>query len=603
MLIFLIGSGLTYSQEINEILSSDEYIWGKGVSQSYETASKQAIDDLISKISVEVSSSYVSHIIDKGDSIKELTELRIKTYSTSHLEGTETHVEVDEKSGATTVYRYIKKKNLDKIFENRKHKILSFVDCGYKAETNLKIGDALRYYYWALVLLRTHPEYNSLKYTIEGQSEMLLSTILYQRLNDLLDNLDITVHQVLKEPEKDQITYTLSINYNGHPVENIDYKYFSGNQYIGPIGAKDGFGFVELFGNYATSTARIRILVEYKYENKSHYDSELMNVMQNTPPPPAFKKSVHWLSLPEKADIPRMEAKKGNLQYRAPQQKNIHIKDYKKIIEDIGKAIEKNDAYSIRDYFTDDGYDMYHKLIHNGNVKVLPLRDTINIVEVNNEYIVRSLPMMFSYHNNSRKFLEDVVFTFNKDQKIDAVSFALGKKAIDDIMNKPEPWGTLEERYLLIQFMEYYKTAYALKRIDYIESIFAENALIIVGHVFKNDDKPMDQLYGRLGNERVEYIYHSKQSYIKALRNVFNSNEFVNIQFEENEVSRTNRIEDKVYGIQIAQHYYSSTYADKGYLFLLIDMNDTMNPKIYVRSWQPEKDPNGNIIGLTDFHF
>jgi hypothetical protein len=61
--------------------------------------------------------------------------------------------------------------------------------------------------------------------------------------------------------------------------------------------------------------------------------------------------------------------------------------------------------------------------------------------------------------------------------------------------------------------------------------------------------------------------------------------------------------DDKVYGIQIAQHYHSSNYADKGYLFLMLDLNDTLNPRIYVRSWQPEKNPDGSIIGLADFHF
>ncbi len=598
---FLFAFILGYGQSVDEIMHSGQYLWGMGVSGSYETASKHALDDLISKISVEVKSSFENYVREENDSIRELTKTMVKTYSTGHLEGTESRVQEDEETGKTTVYRYIKKDNLDKIFENRKHKVLTYVDLGFRAEEKLKIGDALRNYYHALVLLRSLPDYNSLNYAFEGQPEMLLSAQLQQRLNDLLDNLDIRVHKVLNEPGKERVTYTISINYDGRPVGNLDYMYFAGNQYIGPIGAKDGYGEVELFGNYATSTERIRILVEYKYQNTS--DSELMNVMQNTPPPPDFKKSAHWLYLPQNDDISRLQAKRSSLRYHAPQQKDIHVRDYKRIVEDIGKAIEEEDAGPTREYFTEEGYAMYNKLIRNGNAKVLPLQDTIRIVEVNGEVIVRSLPMVFSHSNNSRKFLEDVVFTFNKDRKVDAVSFALSERAINDIMNKPEPWGTLEERYLLVQFMEYYKTAYCLKRLDYIESVFADNALIIVGHVFEKDDKPLDAMYMNLGGEKVRYIRHTKESYIRALRNVFQSNEFVNIHFEDNEVSRTNRLDDKVYGIQIAQHYYSSTYADKGYLFLMIDLNDTMNPKIYVRSWQPEKNPDGSIIGLRDFHF
>jgi len=84
------------------------------------------------------------------------------------------------------------------------------------------------------------------------------------------------------------------------------------------------------------------------------------------------------------------------------------------------------------------------------------------------------------------------------------------------------------------------------------------------------------------------------------LHRVFSSNEFINIHFEENIVKKVNG-PDKIYGIQIKQDYYSTTYADKGYLFLMIDLNDSLNPKIYVRTWQPEKDSDGSIFGLEDF--
>ena len=53
--------------------------------------------------------------------------------------------------------------------------------------------------------------------------------------------------------------------------------------------------------------------------------------------------------------------------------------------------------------------------------------------------------------------------------------------------------------------------------------------------------------------------------------------------------------------MQIKQNYYSSNYADQGYLFLMIDLGNKTEPKIYVRSWQPEKNSDGSIIGINDF--
>jgi hypothetical protein len=147
--------------------------------------------------------------------------------------------------------------------------------------------------------------------------------------------------------------------------------------------------------------------------------------------------------------------------------------------------------------------------------------------------------------------------------------------------------------------MENYQTAYCLKRLDYIEKIFAENALIIVGSVIK-EAEPIEGMYKKIGTDRIKYIELNKEEYVDRLKKVFNSNEFVNINFEENIVKKVNG-DEKIYGIQIKQDYYSATYADKGYLFLMIDLNDSINPKIYVRTWQPEKNPDGSVYGLNDF--
>ena len=55
------------------------------------------------------------------------------------------------------------------------------------------------------------------------------------------------------------------------------------------------------------------------------------------------------------------------------------------------------------------------------------------------------------------------------------------------------------------------------------------------------------------------------------------------------------------------QGWRSDTYSDIGYVFLLIDFKDEMNPMIHVRTWQPEKFddgtavPESKIFSLSDF--
>ena len=209
--------------------------------------------------------------------------------------------------------------------------------------------------------------------------------------------------------------------------------------------------------------------------------------------------------------------------------------------------------------------------------------------------MVRAIPMIFTFENNDRQFIEDVTFTINAENKIDNISFSLSNIALDDIMSHSR-WPE-ENKLQLIQFMENYKTAYALERVEYIESIFSDDALIIIGRILEKAE-PLDGMYVGFKKD-VEYIRLSKAEYMDRLRTVFSQNEFVNIQFEGNEVRKKNNSNE--YGIQIIQNYYSTNYADKGYLFLYIDMRDSLNPRILVRSWQPRKNIDGTLPGLSDF--
>ena len=87
---------------------------------------------------------------------------------------------------------------------------------------------------------------------------------------------------------------------------------------------------------------------------------------------------------------------------------------------------------------------------------------------------------------------------------------------------------------------------------------------------------------------------------MKKLKYSFDSKEFINIRFADNIVRRSGK-SNNIYGIQIRQDYFSTNYGDTGYLFLLVDLTDTLKPQIHVRTWQPEKNPDGSIYGLSDF--
>ncbi len=630
-----------YSQSVSEIKESGRYIWGLGEGANYDEADKNALDDLISKISVQVESKFENLKEEVDFDMKEYTRKVVKTYSNIELRYAQ-NIIIQENRKKTVVLRYIGKGNLNKMFFDRRNKILEYAFSAIEAEKDLRLSDALRQYYWSLVLLRSHPDMNNINIKLEDGDRILL-TFLLNKINHVLSDIDIALIEIDYNKKEDRKTIVLSLTSNGKNVSDVDYYYYTGNTYSALCSAKDGIGIVDLFGEPSRELRTIRLRIEYDYDNKCKYDFELAEVMRSTDPPPYFRKAEHLIMLPEtKREEKKITRPNKPIEYEAvtanepeskiittapaeteaesdkepeteseatevkpgrkdkPKSKDVNF--YKKTLEDIVQNIELGRHETNVDKFTYEGYQMYERLIRSGDVKVLGISDTLRLFDIGDEVMVRSVPMAFSYNNNNRLFVEQVVFTFNADKKIDALAFAISDIAIADIVRKPAIWGTLEEKYLIIKFMEYYKTAYCLKRIDYIESIFADNALIIVGHVFQQGE-PLDNMYLKIGDTRVKYIKHTKESYIRALRKVFRSNEFVNIQFEDNEVKKVNNVDDKTYGIQIKQHYYSSNYADVGYLFLMIDLNKKEEPKIYVRTWQPEKFEDGSIFGLQDFHF
>jgi hypothetical protein len=267
-------------------------------------------------------------------------------------------------------------------------------------------------------------------------------------------------------------------------------------------------------------------------------------------------------------------------------------------LNQIMDALESENFLLADTLFTDEGREIFQKLVNYGNAKRLPITTEISIKKINENTLVRSVPFVFNFSNNNRKFIENLSFSFDEKGKVNNLSFSLNDLSLKGILRHTK-WSDAS-KWHIIDFVENYKTAYALERIDYIDAIFDNNALIIVGKRLEQAE-PINDIYkAALSNSQFQFVHVSKKEYIDRLKNVFGANEFVNIQFEECTIKKRDR-SSEVYGIQLAQNYFSTNYADRGYLFLMIDVGNPAKPKIYVRSWQPEKNDDGSIMGLGAF--
>ena len=138
-----------------------------------------------------------------------------------------------------------------------------------------------------------------------------------------------------------------------------------------------------------------------------------------------------------------------------------------------------------------------------------------------------------------------------------------------------------------------------MKRLDYLESIYSDDALIIVGHVVKRTVVP-DKPQFNLSENEVRLMKYDKERYFQNLTRTFKSQEYINLRFAETDFTRARTTSDReVYGVRLLQEYYSTTYGDIGYLFLLVDLTDE-KPVIHVRAWQPDEVDLDKLMGIKD---
>ena len=87
--------------------------------------------------------------------------------------------------------------------------------------------------------------------------------------------------------------------------------------------------------------------------------------------------------------------------------------------------------------------------------------------------------------------------------------------------------------------------------------------------------------------QEIEYLKLNKEEYMKRLERIFGSNEWINIDFANVEISQHAK-SHTTYGLGMLQDYSSQHYGDNGYLFLIVDIEDHEKPTIYLRVWTPE---------------
>lgn len=595
-LLLLVAPLALLAQSWDNIQRSGEFFYGVGHGNSEAEATRVAMSEVMNMIAVNVSSDFTLLTDETNDNGEIDHKERIISSLNSISQASLTNVQkwvVDGTAPDYTVRCYIKKDELARIYDGRINKAKDLVVKADEALGKRKLDMALQYYYWAYALVC------SLQYPNEVKDEQgrLFITELPMKIREALDGVEVEI------VKRDGVYIELLFKYNGEPVSGIGFNFNDGRS-VNRMDAKDGIGFMELTPGFDKEFFHIDI--EYEHKELARGDAE-MNSVLSVITKRNFREANHTLRAPaDETEMMSEERLREALNMAVSHSNANEIKsteaqvakadDYKAVVDRIIEAVMENRYSDVTDLFTLDGLEVFNELVAYGTGRVVGVPDVKIFKSTDGRAVARGLQMAFSFKRGTKtSFVEDVVFTFNKEGKIENVAFGLGKDSTNDIMCKDASGWDDMTREMVMEFLENYKTAYCLKRLDYIETIFSDDAVIITGNVVKRKPASASQNEREIsikGNEIITYNRQTKDEYIGRLKNVFRRNEFINIHFTNNEVQWLEKIDNKrVYAIQIGQEYNSTSYADMGYLFLLVDMTKREEPLIRVRTWQPHETP------------
>lgn len=208
-------------------------------------------------------------------------------------------------------------------------------------------------------------------------------------------------------------------------------------------------------------------------------------------------------------------------------------------------------------------------------------------------YEMRNIPVYF-LDPNGEELYEEGVLQFSPSGEISEFRIGLTAHRYQELLREGEDDIDRANREQILTFVEEFRTSYNRKDIDFLNTVFSDQALIIVGRVIQSTGERSAY------ENQVEFLQFNKEEYIERLRHLFRINEWIEVGFEEVEITRHPRF-DEIYGVSLTQYYNSSIYSDVGYLFLLIDFKLPEEPMIHVRTWQPTREsPENQKFSIGD---
>jgi len=276
-------------------------------------------------------------------------------------------------------------------------------------------------------------------------------------------------------------------------------------------------------------------------------------------------------------------------------------------LTEVVNALETGHLESVRGDFTQAGYEAGTALLAKVRIENAEFTHRTRILQRPAEHLleVRDIHVRVAMEGTRGDPNQFMVFRLTQDALlIEDMLFSVEAWHYRELIEKGRDLKDLPLRQRIVNFLEIFRTAYNRKDLSYLNKVYSDDALIIVGRVLQQKpegEKVSEMLHHTKWNsKRIEFLRLSKEEYLGRLANIFQQNAFVRVEFDSIRIEQRENF-PQLYGVNVKQRWYSSTYADTGYVFLMMDFETPEEPLIRVRCWQPEPFDDGSLPSVRDF--
>ncbi len=593
-LLLLFGlAALAQSPSKSSIINSREYYYGTGVSTDENRAREEAIRELSEMISVTVKSNYEQRAREVNMQVEEFAESIVETYSTASLKNVK-QIRSILPDGQTEIFCYLSGDAVKLLYDER-------AEMAYKmyqnSLENIKTGQlafALKNLFFGNLLVKSLPD----ERLVFNDKEISLE--IPRTLNSTMQGITfrLSADRMISSRER-QLCFDVS--YLDKPISLLHFRFWDGNQIAGNGQVRDGKTTVKLVGN-SVDFDQLKIFVEYTYFN-SRQEYKAVEDLWELVKLPVFKnefaidlalplQSHDVLYVPEKTDLV-IEAGK---EVGATEELLLAASNFIAILEKGHEALV-SEQYG-NDAFLSDKISAY---MRNNHPEPAPgyLKAAVNKTRSGHE--IRKVMVNHNYPSLHKQATEYLVLDFDSTGTLVDFNLCINDDLYEKFVQQAgygDDWGKRQE---IIKFIEKYRTAFLCRDIETINLMFAEEALILIGRKIQPRENPASEIsYQQLpGQPGFEQIQLTKKEYIERQARIFGSQKDIFIDFSTFEIVKKNNAPG-IYGVEMRQNYSSTTYADEGYLFLLIDFNG-IDPLIYIRAWQPNEWDSAALVNTSNF--